>query len=117
MAFWLRLLGYNLAARRVGTGSGINGSIDSWELLEDVAPNRRGESLCRVWRTSAVARFWTDLDRRSIFLALCEVIGDPRSAKGEGDYSAGSPAEFELQMENFLLMPTESPLRFSIPSS
>jgi hypothetical protein len=26
--------------RRVGTGSGINGSMDSWELLEDVAPNK-----------------------------------------------------------------------------
>jgi hypothetical protein len=41
--------------------------------------NRTDESLSGACgQTSAVARFWTDLDRGSIFLALCEVIGDPR---------------------------------------
>lgn len=46
--------------------------------------NRTDESLWRVLgETSAVARFWTDLDRGSIFQALCEVIGDPSVKRRE----------------------------------
>ena len=43
-----------------------------------MAPNRRDESLCRVWGTSAVARYSPDLDRGNTFTALCDVIGDPK---------------------------------------
>lgn len=86
--------------------------IDSWELL--VAPIEEMSHSGACGRTSAVARFWTDLDRGSIFLAPCEVIGDPRArvnvkrqrgdAKREGDESPGRPAELELEIEIFLLM-------------
>ena len=73
--------------------------------------NRTDESLWGVWAKPAVARFWTDLDRGSIFLALCEVIGDPRVKsnskaiqKGKAITQLAVQAELELEIEIFLLM-------------
>jgi hypothetical protein len=99
-------------------------SIGCVILLEDVAPIEQMSHSGACGQTSAVARFWTDLDRGSIFLALCEVIGDPRvkrnsraMQKGKAITHQAVQAELELEIENLLLMLNESALGSSIPPS
>lgn len=117
MAFWLRLLGYNLAARRVGTGSGINGWMDSWELLEDVAPKYEmshsvawaNQCGCPILDRFGQGKYISDAMRSDRRSKKCEKESEAMQKRKVITHPAVQ-AEFELQMENFLLMGRTSQL-------